>query len=368
MHILPFQAELTDTQAAIAQALGESRTAVALGMFDGVHVGHTLVLENALRQARLQQVLAVAVTFEQHPQVLLSQTPTPQLSSLNDRLQAFAQMGFDATVVLRFTEGFRAWTADAFIQTFLVDTLKACSVSVGYDYRFGKHRQGDGTYLRDASAQLPLAQRFDVQTLDPVTVDEQIVSSTLIRKLLSTGRLEHANALLGRPYAVQGEVVHGQHRGRTIGFPTANLALLPDRLCPQRGVYAGWAAIVNPTLAQMPCTRWPAVCNIGTAPTFAADGTTQATIEVHVLSPAPESLYGQTLCMQFTHHLRDEQRFSGAEALVTQITADCTRARALLGVTEATTSNPAPCSSGSWCQHGITQASLCETSLESQPS
>ena len=368
MHILPFQAELTDTQAAIADALGASRTAVALGMFDGVHVGHTLVLENALRQARLQQAMAVAVTFEQHPQVLLSQTPTPQLSCLSDRLQAFEQMGFDAAVVLQFTDGFRAWSADTFIQAFLVDALHASSVSVGYDYRFGKHRQGDGTYLRDASAQLTPDQRFEVQTLDPVTVDEQIVSSTLIRKLLSTGRLAQANTLLGRPYAVQGQVVHGQHRGRTIGFPTANLALPPDRLCPQRGVYAGWAAIVDPASAKMPCTRWPAVCNIGTAPTFDADGTTHATVEVHLLNPVTNDLYDHTLCMQFTHRLRDEQRFSSVDALVAQITADCSRARTLLGVTAETLNSPSMCSSGAWCQHGITQASPCETSLESQPS
>jgi riboflavin kinase/FMN adenylyltransferase len=304
-------------------------SACAIGMFDGIHAGHVMVLENALREARIRGIPSVVVSFANHPQFLISQTPTQLLSSLDDRLDSFARMGFDHALILEFNEWLKDLPAEQFIDRVLVQHLGVKSVTVGYDHRFGKNRVGDGDMLKRAGQ----AQGFAVQIIDPVrtrvdidSIDSaenaanghsastsQIVSSTLIRKLLAFGDVTQANQLLGHPYRLNGEVEPGLQRGRQLGFPTANLATEAHRLIPGNGTYGGYAILQG--------TRYPAVCNIGLSPTFGDQA--HKRVEVHLIGYKGPDFYGETLEMVFQHKIRDERKFSGVEALIAQIRQDC---------------------------------------------
>jgi riboflavin kinase/FMN adenylyltransferase len=291
-------------------------SACAIGMFDGIHVGHVMVLENALREAKIRQIPSVVVSFANHPQFLISQTPTQLLSTLEERLQVFEAMGFDYALILDFDAWLKDLTAEAFISLILCEHLGVQSVTVGYDHRFGRNRAGDGELLRQAGAKMG----FDVQIIDPVrTLLEpsesggQIVSSTLIRKLLAYGEIEQANQLLGRPYHLQGLVEPGMQRGRKLGFPTANLAIEPHRLIPGNGTYGGQAELSGKT--------YPAVCNIGLCPTFGDQ--TAKKVEVHLLGYEGPDFYGASVKMTFFRKIRDEQKFPSVDALIAQIRQDC---------------------------------------------
>jgi riboflavin kinase / FMN adenylyltransferase len=316
-------------------------SACALGMFDGIHVGHVMVLENALREARFREIPSVVVSFADHPQILTTQTPTAMLSSLEERLERFENLGFDYAFIPTFDEHLKNLPAEAFVTAILQDQLGSRSVTVGYDHRFGKDRRGDGALLKSTG----LLRGFDVHIIDPVrTLPDsgekaenggQIVSSTLIRKLLSYGDLAQANRLLGYDYAVSGPVEHGMQRGRQLGFPTANLALEARRLAPANGVYAGWAQFVpNATTkpqvleSQFAQTGWPAVYNVGISPTFGDQ--VQKRVEVHLLGYEGPVFYGETLRMTFQHKIRDERKFDSLVALTAQIEQDCHQARTLL--------------------------------------
>ncbi|WP_303672791.1 bifunctional riboflavin kinase/FAD synthetase [Vampirovibrio chlorellavorus] len=296
------------------------QSACALGMFDGVHVGHVMVLENALREARLFKVPSVVVSFANHPQFLISKTPTQLLSTLQERLARFEAMGFDHALILDFDDWLKNLSADAFIELILMRHLGVKSVTVGYDHRFGKNRAGDSDLLK----RFGQSHGFSVQVIDPVRTETtlpegggQIVSSTLIRKLLAYGDVELANTLLGQHYHISGTVEGGLQRGRKLGFPTANLSIEAHRLIPGSGTYAGYATLNGVT--------YPAVCNIGVCPTF--DDPVGKRVEVHLLDYTQADFYGHTLTMRFTHKLRDEQKFPNIQALIAHIQADCQQAR-----------------------------------------
>ena len=291
-------------------------SACALGMFDGVHVGHVMVLENALREARILGVPSVVVSFANHPQFLISKTPTQLLSTLEERLQAFETMGFDAALILDFDEWLKNLPAEEFIQLVLVEHLGVQSVTVGYDHRFGKNRAGDGAMLQLSGEQFG----FDVQIIDPVRITAnaaegggQIVSSTLIRKLLTFGDIEQANGLLGKPYHLTGLVEKGVQRGRQLGFPTANLSVEAHRLIPGNGTYGGKALLNGQVYA--------AVCNIGLCPTFGDQ--TQKRVEVHLLGYEGSPFYDEPLQMTFLQKIREERKFPSVDALIQQIQQDC---------------------------------------------
>lgn len=286
-----------------------SGSACAIGMFDGVHVGHRMVLENALREARLLGMRSVVFSFANHPQFLISQTPTQLLSSLEERLAVCEEMGFDDALILDFTPELKSLTAYDFVKTILIDRLATRNVTVGYDHRFGSGRSGDGAFLEKCGREFG----FDAQIIDPVRVGDQIVSSTLIRKLLSYGDLDQANMLLGRDYFLEGVVEQGHQRGRTIGFPTANLSVQAHRLIPAIGTYGGSAMLGD--------TLYPAVCNIGISPTF-GEGEKKR-VEVHLLGYEGDGFYGETLRFDFRRKIRDERKFPSVDALVEQIRHDC---------------------------------------------
>lgn len=297
-------------------------SACAIGMFDGIHVGHRMVLEQAIRVSKIQGLASVVFTFANHPQSVISQTPTPLLSTLDERIKAFEAFGVDAALILDFTPELRDISAEDFVQTILVDTLHVKAVSVGYDHRFGKDRRGDGTFLKTQGKR----HGFEVVIVDPVRIGNQIVSSTLIRKLLSYGDLDRANELLGHPYPITGTVVSGVGRGRTIGFPTANLVIPPERLIPAQGVYAGTVTLADEDLQR------PALCNIGVSPTFGDQ--TQTRMEVHLLDYT-EDLYGKAMTFHFLHRLRDERVFPTVNELIAQLEADCGTARTLLNIEDS---------------------------------
>lgn len=302
------------------QEISLPQSACALGMFDGIHVGHVMVLENALREARLLNVPSVVVSFANHPQFLISQTPTQLLSTLDERLKTFEKMGFDHALILDFDEWLKNLSAESFIQLILKEHLGVKSVTVGYDHRFGKNRAGDGDMLKRFGE----LEGFDVQIIDPVRTDAQlpegggqIVSSTLIRKLIAYGDVEIANTLLGHDYPLTGIVEGGLQRGRELGFPTANLAIEAHRLIPANGSYCGYALLNG--------QKYPAVCNIGLSPTFGDQ--VRKRVEVHLLNYNGPDFYGNSLTMHFTHKLREEKKFPNLQALIAQIEADCQKAR-----------------------------------------
>ena len=293
------------------------RTVLTLGNFDGVHLGHQAIVRGAVARARELGGQAVALTFEPHPLTVLAPERAPAMvQSLHDRLALMRALGIDVAVLQRFTRRFAALDPEPFVQDFLLRHLDLRHVVVGYNVSFGRARAGTGETLR----QLGGRSGFTVDVVGPVTIagaGEQ-VSSTGLRSVLLEGDMRGARALLGRPFSLRGRVVVGDQRGRTLGFPTANLHLRSGLLVPPDGVYAVGAEVGDGT--------HPGVLNIGVRPTF---GGRRRTIEVHLLDFAAD-LYRQWLVVHVIERLRGEAAFSGPDALRTAIAADVVRARRIL--------------------------------------
>jgi len=293
--------------------------ACAMGMFDGVHLGHRMILDNAIRRAKILGIPSVVFSFANHPQLLLSKTPTQVLSNLSERLKLFEELGFDHALILDFTPELRNLSAEAFVNTILLDALHVKHVTVGYDHRFGENRSGTGEVL----TQMGDSHGFAVDIIQPVKVamrdnQHQIVSSTLIRKLLTYGDIDQANHLLGRAYTLTGPVVKGFQRGRGIGFPTANLGIESNHLIPALGTYGGAATLNGIT--------YQAVCNIGHSPTF-EESSPLPRVEVHLLNYDGPDFYDESLTIAFTQRLRNEMTFPTVDALIAQIQQDCQQVR-----------------------------------------
>ena len=286
-------------------------TAVALGVFDGVHLGHRAILATAVARARVSELQALACTFDPHPAEVLQpgHAPVP-ISTLDERLALIAQTGVDATVVLAFTSDLAAVEPEAFVKDVLLERLRARDVVVGFNHTFGRGARGSARLLQALSQRMG----FRCHVVPPLMIDGVAVSSSEIRAALNAGQVERANRYLGRPYAVGGEVVQGAGRGRTLGFPTANLR--PDRpLLVPAGVYA--------CHAQVDGESHPAVVNVGVRPTFDEE---RLVIEAHLLDFSG-ALYGHAIRLAFVCRLRDERKFPGLEALREQIGLDIAAAR-----------------------------------------
>ncbi|MEB3227690.1 MAG: bifunctional riboflavin kinase/FAD synthetase [Synechocystis sp.] len=296
----------------------DQSVAIALGNFDGVHRGHQWVLEQVVAFARQAQppLQPAVVSFSPHPRTFFSGQPQPLLTPLPEKIEQLDALGIEQLILLPFTQALATLSPQQFVETILVKQLRAKFISVGEDFRFGYQRQGTVTDLTALGQQWGLT----VAIADLIQTDQARISSSQIRQALLTGKLERANDLLGRPYALVGTVVTGQQLGRTLGFPTANLALPEDKLWPQFGVYAGWVtlgAIAEPIAA---------VINLGDRPTVNGK---EPSAEVHLLNWSG-NLYGQSLHVQLHHFLRPEQKFANLEQLKSQIEADCHRAQTLL--------------------------------------
>ena len=287
---------------------------VALGNFDGVHIGHAHVLTQT-RQARPDAPLAV-LTFEPHPRELFRPDDPPfRLTLAAERADALAALGVEYLFELPFNLDFAALSAAAFIAEVLARGVGAAHLACGWDFAFGNRRGGDARVLADGAA----ARGMGLTVVPPLADDHGPVSSSRIRRLLQDGYPERAAAELGRPWSIRGEVAHGDARGRTVGWPTANVPL-GRHLEPARGVYAVRARLPDGSIR-------PGVANIGVRPTV---GGTESRVEAHVFDWAGD-IYGAEVSVALEAFLRPEKRFDSFPALVAQIAADADEARRVLG-------------------------------------
>ena len=296
-------------------------TVVAIGKFDGVHVGHRVVIERMKADAAASGARSVAVTFDRNPLEVLRPEVCPEnVVAVQRKLDLLGQLDLDATLLLTFDQQLAALSAEDFVSTILVDALHVVTVLVGRDFRFGRGGAGSPDLLRELGPRYG----FTVDVVDDVYPpdSDRRVSSTWIRELLAAGDVVGAARLLGRPVDVAGEVVHGLKRGRELGFPTANLSEMVDALIPTDGVYAGWLTDHDTGL------RHPAAISVGTNPTF--DDVTRRQVEAHVIDATGLDLYGHHVTVEFSEHLRGMTAFDGMESLMRQITADVDAARRYL--------------------------------------
>jgi len=287
---------------------------LALGNFDGVHRGHQKILERLRRVGAERGAPSVVMTFDPHPpRVVRPDKAPPLLMTKAQKLEALAAAGVQGAAIVRFTPELSRWEPEKFVRTVLVDWLHVSEVWVGANFLFGHDRSGNFTLLRTLGGALG----FKAEKIDPVRYKDFVVSSTRIRRLVGEGRVDEAGALLGHQYYIDGVVIEGDRRGRTIGFPTANLAT-ENELLPPHGVYA--------TTTTIEATVYASISNIGVRPTVDPSGRT--TIETHIFNLARD-LYGASIRIGFVQRLRDERAFDSLDALKTQIAADCGRARVL---------------------------------------
>lgn len=292
---------------------------VTIGVFDGVHLGHQYLVRRLVDSARGSGRLAGVITFYPHPDVVLRGiTGRYYLSTPEERAALLGDLGVDFVVTLSFNDHLRHIRAADFVNL-MVEHLHLSELWVGKEFALGYKREGNVPFLREQGAQ----KGFVVDAVDLVAVEDtetgpRTISSSAIRQALTAGEIETANHMLGRNYGVRGEVVHGLARGRSIGFPTANIAVPAERLIPANGVYAGWALLDG--------ERFMAVTNVGTRPTFSGQ---DVTVEAYLLD-FDRDIYGQTLEFQFVTRLRPEMKFSGIDALIAQISADAEAGRAVL--------------------------------------
>ncbi|MEJ5945282.1 bifunctional riboflavin kinase/FAD synthetase [Pseudokineococcus basanitobsidens] len=306
---------------------------VAVGNFDGVHRGHRVLLDEVVRQARARGMRSLAVTFDPHPLHVLHPDRAPALlTGLDERLTLLGDVGLDGVVVLPFTPALAARTPREWVVEDLARDLGMRATVVGHDVRFGVRNSGDLAALRA----LALEVGVDVVVLDDARSRGRRWSSSWVRELLAAGDVRGAAEVLGRAHRVVGEVVHGDHRGRELGYPTANLAPDAEGLVPADGVYAGWLTPLadgpgGPVASGVRAgDRRPAAVSIGTNPTF--DGL-ERRVEAFVLGVpdgAPLDLYGVRVRVELVEHLRPTLRFDGVEELCTQMAQDVARARDVL--------------------------------------
>jgi riboflavin kinase / FMN adenylyltransferase len=291
---------------------------LTIGSFDGVHTGHQAILRKVVAGAHAAGAPSVVLTFFPHPSnVLRGRTGPFYLTSPEERAFLLGQQGVDHVITLEFDQSLASQTAHSFVQM-LHHHLGLRHLCIGHDFALGRGRQGDLPFLQNLGKELD----FSVNVMRPIRYAGQVVSSSRVRAVLADGNVQQAKALLGRHYQVEGEVVAGDGRGRTIGIPTANLNVWPERLLPKSGVYACLACVNGQTRR--------AVANIGVRPTFESQEALPR-LEAHLLDYAAD-LYGKNLTLRFVAHLRDEQRFANIQALVNQIQTDISKAKKILRV------------------------------------
>jgi riboflavin kinase/FMN adenylyltransferase len=295
------------------------RPILTVGNFDGVHLGHRAILDTVTQRARAVRGEAVVYTFEPHPRKVLSPKNAPRLlTTLEQKLELLSLAGVDAVILEPFDLAFARTPAEDFIREYVHARIRPLEVYVGYDFHFGRDREGSMRLLTELGPRLG----FSVTILPEVVIGEGDVNSTRIRQLLGEAAVEEAAILLGRDYTVRGRVGKGEERGRTLGFPTANLEL-ENEVLPALGVYAGRLRFLDdgePAAGRV----FPAVTNVGTRPTFGASD--RVVVEAHLIDFSGD-LYGRRVELSFRFHLRPERRFAGMEALRAQIDADRAEAR-----------------------------------------
>lgn len=297
------------------------RTAITVGSFDGVHRGHQDVFARLIARARTLGVPSLLVTFDPHPLEVVNPSAAPPLLTVGDeKLEVLAENGVEYVAVLPFTPALARLEASEFVDEVLIRRFRMHDLLMGHDHGFGRNRTGNLEVMRA----LGQARGFDVDVVPPVTVEDgPPISSTGIRRAIAGGDLARARVALGRPYAIGGRVVHGDRRGRLLGYPTINVPLpSPRKLLPPQGVYA--------VRAQTPKGAFDGMLNLGPRPTF---GDQEVVIEVHLFG-TPGDLYGDRVRIDLIGRLRDTMRFEGPEALIAQLGRDAEAARQLLAATD----------------------------------
>ena len=293
-----------------------------IGKFDGVHLGHQRVVARAGQVARDRNLPLVVITFDPHPdEIVRPGSHPPFLTTPRRQAELLADLGADAVFVLPFTLEFSRLSPDEFVRIVLAERLHAAVVVVGEDFRFGFRAAGD------VSLQAQLGEKYDftVEGVPLLMTGGATDSSTYIRQRLDAGDVAGAAAALGRPHRVEGVVVRGHMRGRSLGFPTANLETPPHTATPADGVYAGWLTSLD--LDGTEIARWPAAISIGTNPTF---GQGDRSVEAYALDRDDLDLYGTHAAIDFAARLRGNDRFDSVDALIVQMRRDVDHARALI--------------------------------------
>ncbi|GAB6886584.1 bifunctional riboflavin kinase/FAD synthetase [Desulfothermus okinawensis JCM 13304] len=286
---------------------------ISIGNFDGVHVGHRALIEKLIERANSLNADSVLVTFEPHPLKVIAGKRPPVITPLNQKLELLEKLGVGVTICLKFTKDLANISAKDFVTKFLLP-LRVKEIIIGYDYRFGKNRQGDYNLLKKLGKDL----NFEVIQVEPVYFKGEVVSSTRIRTLVQEGKVREVVPMLNRYYQVYGKVVEGHKRGgRLLGIPTANLNLV-DELVPKTGVYAVFAELED--------KKYKGVANVGYNPTF---GNRVLSVEVHIFD-FNKDIYGQDFRVHFVDRIRSEKKFSGIEELKSQILKDIEKAKEIL--------------------------------------
>jgi riboflavin kinase/FMN adenylyltransferase len=287
---------------------------VLIGVFDGVHKGHQLLLNRAKEIADGRNI--VALTFDPHPMSVFAPERAPSLlTTLADRVELLKIHNADQVAVLKFNEKFAAMLPEDFVKDVLVGQLSASTVIVGKNFTYGHKAAGNVASLIEDGRKF----NFTVDVQDLKAGEGDVISSSRIRSLVTAGNVEEARTLLSRPHRLDGVVVHGEKRGREIGYPTANLGNLEGQTIPSDGVYAGWLTVgIN---------FWPAAISIGTNPTFA--GVRARQVEAYALDQEGLDLYDKNASIEFGWRLRDTLKFDGLEPLLVQMKLDCDQARSL---------------------------------------
>jgi riboflavin kinase / FMN adenylyltransferase len=284
---------------------------LTIGNYDGIHVGHRRIIELVKERAASIDGTSMLMTFDPHPlQVLRPDQELPSITPLSKKIELINETGIDVLIIVPFTQEFGLMEAEDYIKRILVDHLKVKGVIIGYDFRFGRGGRGDVALLKAYGSECG----FSVDVVEQISIEDEKVGSNRIRLLVRNGDVAGANRLLGRPYALGGQVVSGMSRGREIGFPTVNLRT-DHNLVPGNGVYV--------TQVEFGDRKYGSVTNIGYNPTF---GNTERTIETFILD-FQGSLYGETITLHFMRRIRDEAKFESVQALVQRITADVAEAK-----------------------------------------
>ena len=289
-------------------------TVLSIGVFDGVHRGHQGLLRTLQQRASDGGMLSGVITFKNHPRTVVApDTSVTYITSVEERLNLLKLSGVDMVVPLTFDIDLSRLQAHEFT-ALLKDKLKMKSLVIGYNFAMGYKRQGTPERLTEIGHE----QGFSVDIIDPITTDDERISSTIIRETLRAGDVSKASKLLGRHFSFDGQVIHGDSRGKTLGFPTANLAITKDRLVPGNGIYACWLTVDD--------KRYMAATNIGTRPTF---GNNERIIETFILD-FEDDIYGNSIKIEFIQRLRDEELFQTTQALIDQMNIDVSDTRKIL--------------------------------------
>lgn len=289
---------------------------LTIGVFDGIHRGHQAILRRLVDAAHTAACPAVVLTFHPHPAIVLrGRADFKILTMPEERAELLEALGMDVVITQKFDPAYANQTAEEYMQR-LVHALGLRRLLIGYDFALGRGREGNFSRLTELGSLLG----YEVESVPPVHEGEKIISSTAIRSAIKDGAVAEAANLLGRCYNVSGTVIPGDGRGRTIQFPTANIAYPAEKLIPANGIYACWAWLAG--------ERYAAATNIGINPTFTPDKTTP-NVETYLLDISRD-MYDQTIRLEFVQRLRDEMRFSSVETLVEQIQADVAQTRQAL--------------------------------------